>query len=85
MIYFEEDHKGLVCNKTNAKTIARVTGSEDFEDWTGKKISLYRAEVEFQGDMVEAIRVKVRTPKPHKSVPINQPSSKEMDENGVPY
>jgi len=79
VIYFEDDHKGLVCNKTNANTIAKVLGSQEFEDWIGKQISLYRCEVQFQGDMVEAIRVKVRTPKkPHRPVDINEPSSDEF-------
>jgi len=58
VIYFEEFNKALVCNKTNARTIARAIGSEDFDDWIGHKINLYRAEVEFQGEMVEAIRVR---------------------------
>lgn len=80
VIYFEEDHKGLVCNKTNARTIAKVLGTEEFTDWTGGKINLYRAEVEFQGEMVESIRVKIKTPKGSKSVPMNQASSTEPDE-----
>ena len=63
VIYFEEDNKGLVCNKTNARTIAKVLGTEQFEEWAGKKINLYRAEVDFQGEMIEAIRVKLRVPK----------------------
>ena len=85
VIYFEEDHKGLVCNKTNARTIAKVLGTEEFEDWTGKSISLYRAEVDFQGEMVESIRVKSKTAKkPHRSVDINEPSS-EVDDDGVPF
>jgi len=48
----------MVCNKTNARTIARVLGSEEFDEWIGKQISLYRCEVDFQGDMVDSIRVK---------------------------
>ena len=67
IIYFEEFDKALVCNKTNAKAIARVTGSDDFDEWIGRKIALYRAEVEFQGEMVEAIRVKL--PKPVAAKP----------------
>jgi hypothetical protein len=87
VIYFEEGHKGLVCNKTNARTIAKVLGSEDFEDWTGKSISLFRAEVDFQGEMIEAIRVRTVRAKQPKSVPLSQPKSTdvETDENGVPF
>ena len=61
VLYFLNEDKGFVCNKTNANIIARVLGSDEMEDWIGKSVSLYRAEVEFQGDMVEAIRVRLRT------------------------
>ena len=87
VIYFKGEDKGLVCNKTNARTIAKSIGSEDMDDWIGKTINLWRAEVEFQGEMVEAIRVKIKSTKPHKSVPMSQPKSiePETDENGIPY
>jgi hypothetical protein len=61
VIYFEEeDSKAMVANKTNCNTIAKVTGSRTFDDWIGKKINLYRAEVEFNGEMMESIRVSLR-------------------------
>jgi len=75
VIHFEETHKRLVCNKTNFNTIEKLTGSDETDDWTGVKISLYRAEVEYQGDMVEAIRVKIKTAKGSKSVDMSQPKS----------
>jgi len=50
----------LVLNKTNARTIAKVVGSPRYAEWVGKRITLVRADVEFAGDMVEAIRVKSR-------------------------
>lgn len=74
VIHFEDLDKALVCNKTNCNTIAKITGSREFEDWTGKTIHLYRAEVEFQGEMVEAIRVKLES------------SKKQMDEGDeIPF
>jgi hypothetical protein len=85
VIYFVEIHKGLVCNKTNARTIAKLLGSEDSDEWTGKSISLFRAEVEFGGEMVESIRVRPKAVKP-RSVPLSQPKAEqEVDENGVPF
>ena len=77
VLYFEEDNRGMVCNKTNAKMIARVLNSEEFDEWIGKQINLYRCEVDFQGEMVDSIRVKRNSTKPHKSVNINDPSSDE--------
>ena len=70
VIHFEELDKALVCNKTNANTIAKVTGSKETDDWIGTKINLRRAEVEFQGEMVESIRVSLSkaSPKPTTEV-----------------
>jgi hypothetical protein len=58
VIHFSDWDKALVCNKTNGRAIAKALGSDNTDDWIGKTILLYRAEVEFQGDLVEAIRVK---------------------------
>ena len=57
VVYFKGTDKGLVLNKTNAKSFALVTGSADTDDWSGKKITLYPTKVEFQGSRVPAIRV----------------------------
>lgn len=63
VITFEEMDKAFVCNKTNANSIAKITGSRNTDDWKGKTIRLYRAEVQFQDEMVESIRVSTKTPK----------------------
>jgi hypothetical protein len=60
VLYFRErDVKALVLNKTNAKVIERITGSDDLDDWKGHKITLVAREVEFQGDTVWAVRVQL--------------------------
>jgi hypothetical protein len=83
VLHFKETNKGFVLNKTNAKTISRVLNSEDFDDWNGHSINLYRCEVEFQGDMVEAIRVKAKTVKAKKA----GKTEKTVDEDGenIPF
>ena len=58
ILYFSGKEKGMVLNKTNAKNIAGIVGSFETNDWAGARIKLYSAHVEFQGDTVEAIRVK---------------------------
>jgi hypothetical protein len=63
VVNFVEIPKCLACNKTNAKTIARVCGSEETADWRGKRITLWpNHDVEFKGDIVSAIRVRSRSP-----------------------
>ena len=60
VLYFIGKTKGMVLNKTNAKVITKAYGDET-DDWHGKVIELYQTEVEFQGDMVAALRI--RAPK----------------------
>ena len=62
LIRFVGKQKGLVCNKTNAGTIEKLTGSDETDNWVGKQITLCAREVEFQGDMVWAIRVSLKAP-----------------------
>lgn len=58
--YFKGTDKGLVLNVTNSKRIATIAGSNNTDDWRGTKITLYGTETEFQGDVVECIRVRVQ-------------------------
>lgn len=53
--------KAFVLNKTNAKTIAKLYGDET-DGWVGKRITIRAQEVEFQGDMVLALRVSLKAP-----------------------
>ncbi len=53
--------KKLALNKTNGKAIATMYGS-DTDQWVGKPIALYVTNVEFEGEMREAIRVRTRAP-----------------------
>ena len=87
VLYFDGEKKGLALNKTNATIIGRIHGQE-MDDWVGKEITLYPTMVEFRGDMVEAIRVrlpekkKVAAPRSEfKSKPVYEP---EYDEEGYP-
>ena len=57
LIHFERADKGLVCNKTNANSIARMHGN-DTDGWVGRQICLFKAWVDFRGETVEAIRVR---------------------------
>ena len=71
VMYFDGKEKGLVVNKTNAMALAFDYGP-DTDDWIGKEIELFSARTQFNGQMVDAIRVRSV-----KSVP--------MDEDGIPF
>ncbi len=72
---FKELDKPLVLNKTNGNRIAKVTGSEDFDDWIGKQIVLFNDEmVEFGGKLVGGIRVRM----PRKANPLPSPAQQQQ-------
>jgi hypothetical protein len=58
VLKFQGKEKGLALNKTNAMTIAHVHGPE-VQGWLGKSIFLYSTKVDYSGQMVDAIRVRV--------------------------
>tara|TARA_R110001592_G_scaffold4245_3_gene23803 strand:+ start:524 stop:1015 length:492 start_codon:yes stop_codon:yes gene_type:complete len=63
VIYFEEVDKGMICNKTNAKTITTVHGTPYIEEWTGKKILLGTEKVSAFGETTDALRIRQIKPK----------------------
>jgi hypothetical protein len=84
VVTFRETSKGLVLNKTNATSLKTCLG-DDTDDWMGRKVVLYPTEVQFQGKMVEAIRVKEKATKA-----ANKPATKAgaivaEDDGDVPF
>lgn len=62
VVYFTGKQKGLVLNKTNARSIAQITGYSETDQWPGAKVKLYATETEMQGERMECIRIKSPTP-----------------------
>ena len=62
VLSFKEIDKTLVCNKTNAGSIAYAYG-DDTDDWIGKTITLFPQMADYQGRTVPAIRVRATKPK----------------------
>lgn len=63
ILYFHETEKGMVLNKTNADTIARLYTPET-DAWIGKPITIFATEVDFAGKQTLALRVRMKAPKP---------------------
>ncbi len=59
--FVEGGIKPMVLNKTNAKVLRKLYGSEATV-WIGKAVSLYSAEIEAFGDVVDAIRFRKKIP-----------------------
>lgn len=53
--------KALILNKTNGKAVAKLYG-KDTRTWIGKPLTLVATEVDFRGDLVDAIRVRTAQP-----------------------
>ena len=88
-LYFKEIEKPIILNSTNGQIIAGITGSEETDDWVGKKIVLYHdPNVSFGGKLVGGIRARApRQPKPAQT-PALKPSQQEAppdDEGEVPF
>ena len=61
-LHFKEDRKPLLLNKTNSKRMASMYGHET-DDWIGEVVNLwFDPEVEYMGDIVGGIRVRISTP-----------------------
>jgi hypothetical protein len=57
-LFFRGKEKAFLLNKTNFNTIADVLGADDTDDWEGKQITIYPTETDYQGKMVDCIRVR---------------------------
>lgn len=58
VVHFSELDKGVVLNKTNAYSIAKITGSKVFSEWSGQTVVIIKTPVPYKGDVVDAIRFK---------------------------
>lgn len=53
-----ENHKPMILNKTNCKTIEKLFGTPYIEAWKGKTVRLTTEKVKAFGEVVDALRVK---------------------------
>jgi hypothetical protein len=79
VIYFANKEKGMVCNRTNAMTLAEAWGP-DTDNWIGGDIEIFSTKVPFQGKLTDSLRVRpivatpaVRPIAPRQTAPANQP------------
>jgi len=61
VLYFQKTPKMLVLNKTNAKTIADLLGTE-MKAWIGKRVTFYPTETKCKGKTVPCVRVREQAP-----------------------
>ena len=84
-VTFDELEKPMVLNVTNGQIIAKITGSEDSDDWTGHQIVLYHdPNVTFGGKLVGGIRVRAPKKTIKKATP-KPPPEELQDDDEIPF
>lgn len=69
---------GLALNKTNAKVVAKLYGTNT-DQWVGKKLTLYPTTTKFGAETVDCIRIKPTVPRgeaesgPESTLPPHEP------------
>src|SRR5262245_31566811 len=61
-LWFTNDERGLVLNKTNNRTL-RGAFNDNTADWIGKVIVVFPMMADFRGKMTPALRVRIPAPK----------------------
>jgi len=86
IVYFAGKTKGLVLNKTNARSLAKIYG-DDSRAWADKEVILYETVVDFRGESMPTIRLKF----PPQAAPLvlvtppaePQPQAQQHQANGM--
>jgi hypothetical protein len=82
---FEESDKPLVLNSINIQLCEKIFGSDDTDEWIGKRIVLYTdPTISFQGKVTGGIRV--RAPKKTAQAPAKPaPIVEDLDVDSIPF
>lgn len=89
VIYFSDSEKKLVCNRTNADTIAKIYGPH-VSSWIGQKITMFSTTTTFGSKTVDCVRIRETAPraatKPARQddEPPHDPETGEVFDYGPP-
>ena len=90
VVYFAEDKRALVLNKTNLSVLVQLFGA-DTENWKGQQIELYRDSCFFEGRSTDCLRLRAvnsdsATPPPSQSgtPPDSQPGPHVLGDTPSP-
>ena len=79
--YFtDERYKPMILNKTNCKTMQKLTGSPYIEKWAGFRIEIKTEKVKAFGELVDALRISKTAPKAETAqTPTTPPPQAEQE------
>ena len=90
VVWFTNDERGLVLNKTNNRALRGAFG-DDVDGWKGKIIIIFPTMVDMRGKMTPALRVRIPPPKggdgqavaaPPQPSPPTPSAQQQLDEFG---
>ena len=84
VMYFKEARKGVVLNRTLAYQIAEFLGSEETDEWLGKRIAIYPQPMTVAGKKVVAIRARAARGAPEAASEAIPTSLVEEDDDDIP-
>ena len=59
VVYFKEKHiKKMIFNRTNCKTVTKIYDTPYVEEWSGKKIQIFKTETKVKGEKTECLRIR---------------------------
>jgi hypothetical protein len=63
VVFFKEMEKGMILNATNMKTITKLMGTNESDEWKGNRITVYtKDDIEMGGEMKSGLRVRPKAP-----------------------
>lgn len=86
VLSFDDYDKVMPLNATNARAIGELY-TPDTDAWIGKQIMLFTMPVDFQGKMVQAIRIRApqrQSAPPRRSAPQSAGMTRPFDERNPP-
>jgi hypothetical protein len=85
VMYFTGHEKGLVLNVTNVRTLTDLFGTDESDDWLGRRIELYTTGVEYKGQQTLGIRIRGAATAISQAPPRRQdPPAREPGEDDEP-
>lgn len=87
VMHFSDHDKGLILNITNGEIMAENFGTDEMNDWIGRRVSLYNdRNVMYAGKRVGGVRVKSNVTEPSvEEVNKDMQAAKEANDDEVPF
>lgn len=88
VVYFEGKERGVVLKKLRANELKSLTGSDDTDDWKGKKVDMFTMKKKAFGDIVNVIHFRAHGAEPDgntDNVPTIQADEETIDLENIPF